>query len=193
MPWYSAPSNSISSKFYSVVAMKLFLVGYMGCGKSTLGRKIAKATGYAFVDMDSTIESREGASVADIFHYEGEEYFRKAERQLLEELAQKEEDMIVSTGGGTPVWRDNVEFMNVAGHTVYLRRTAEQIASRLSPHGRQKRPKLRGLNDEELVAFMKTNMAEREPYYAKASVVIDCEKYSDAEIIEMILQQIKER
>ena len=84
-------------------------------------------------------------------------------------------------------------FMNVAGHTVYLRRTAEQIASRLSPHGRQKRPKLRGLNDEELVAFMKTNMAEREPYYAKASVVIDCEKCSDAEIIEMILQQIKER
>ena len=173
--------------------MKLFLVGYMGCGKSTLGRKIAKATGYTFVDMDSTIESREGASVADIFHYEGEEYFRKAERALLEELAQKEEDMIVSTGGGTPVWRDNVEFMNVAGHTVYLRRTAEQIASRLSPHGRQKRPKLRGLTDEELVAFMTKNMAEREPYYAKASVVIDCEKCSDAEIIEMILQQIKEQ
>lgn len=173
--------------------MKLFLVGYMGCGKSTLGRKIAKATGYTFVDMDSTIESREGASVADIFHYEGEEYFRKAERELLEELAQKEEDMIVSTGGGTPVWMDNVEFMNVTGHTVYLRRTAEQIASRLSPHGRQKRPKLRGLNDEELVAFMTKNMAEREPYYAKASAVIDCEKCSDAEIIEMILQQIKEQ
>lgn len=172
--------------------MKLFLVGYMGCGKSTLGRKIAKAAGYTFVDMDSTIESREGASVADIFHYEGEEYFRKAERALLEELALRDECLIISTGGGTPVWGDNMAFMNVAGQTFYLRRRAEQIASRLSPHGRQKRPKLRGLSDEELVAFMRENMAEREPYYAKATTIIECERYSDAEIIELILQQIKE-
>ncbi len=168
--------------------MKLFLIGYMGCGKSTLGRKIAKSMGCNFVDMDSKIEEREGAAVADIFRYEGEEYFRHAERQLIEELASNDEDMVISTGGGAPAWRDNVEYMNRVGKTFYLRRSARQIASRLSPHGRQKRPKLRGLNDEELVAFMTENMAEREPYYAKATYCIECEERSDAEIIDVILQ-----
>ncbi|MBP3290596.1 MAG: shikimate kinase [Alistipes sp.] len=172
--------------------MKIFLIGYMGCGKSTLGRKIAKATAYRFVDMDSMIEKREGASVADIFHYEGEEYFRKAERALIEELAATEGDMIISTGGGAPTWRDNVEYMNSVGQTFYLRRSAQQIASRLSPHGRQKRPKLRGLNDEELVEFMTKNMAEREPYYAKARWTIDCSERSDAELIDVILGIIRE-
>lgn len=172
--------------------MKVFLVGYMGCGKSTLGRKIARTTGYTFVDMDSRIEQIEGASIADIFHYEGEEYFRRAERALLEELAAAEGDMVISTGGGTPTWQDNAEYMNSAGKSFYLRRSAEQIASRLSPHGRQKRPKLRGLNDEELVAFMAKNMAEREPFYAKATYSIGCTGRSDAEIVDIILQHIKQ-
>lgn len=164
----------------------------MGCGKSTLGRKIAKATGYTFVDTDSAIENREGASVADIFRYEGEEYFRRVEREVIEEFATSAEDMVISTGGGAPVWRDNVSYMNSMGNTFYLQRTAVQIASRLSPHGRQKRPKLRGLNDEELITFMTANMAEREPYYAQATYRIDCAEKSDAEIVEIILQQIKD-
>lgn len=164
----------------------------MGCGKSTLGRKIAKATGYTFVDTDSAIENREGASVTDIFRYEGEEYFRRVEREVIEEFATSAEDMVISTGGGAPVWRDNVTYMNSMGNTFYLQRTAVQIASRLSPHGRQKRPKLRGLNDEELIAFMTVNMAEREPYYAQATYRIDCAEKSDAEIVEIILRQIKD-
>lgn len=172
--------------------MKVFLIGYMGCGKSTLGRKIAKATGYSFIDMDSAIEEREGASVTDIFHYEGEEYFRKAERALIEELATADGDMIISTGGGAPTWRDNVAYMNTVGKSFYLRRTAKQIASRLSPHGRQRRPKLRGLNDEELIAFMTENMAEREPYYSQATWTIDCAERSDAELIEIILNIIRD-
>ena len=172
--------------------MKIFLIGYMGCGKSTLGRKIAKATGYRFIDMDATIEEREGASISDIFHYEGEEYFRKAERALIEELGAAEDNLIISTGGGAPTWRDNVAYMNSVGQTFYLRRTAKQIASRLSPHGRQKRPKLRGLNDEELVAFMTENMAEREPFYSQAAWTIDCAERSDAELIDIILEKIRE-
>ena len=172
--------------------MKIFLIGYMGCGKSTLGRKIAKATGYRFVDMDAAIEEREGASISDIFHYEGEEYFRKAERALIEELGVADDNLIISTGGGAPTWRDNVAYMNSVGQTFYLRRTAKQIASRLSPHGRQKRPKLRGLNDEELVAFMTENMAEREPFYSQAAWTIDCAERSDAELIDIILEKIRE-
>ena len=171
--------------------MKIFLIGYMVCGKSSLGRKIAKRAEMRFVDMDSVIEEREGASVSDIFHYAGEEYFREKERELIEEVAAAEDDVVVSTGGGVPAWRDNMERMNAIGQAVYLRRTAEQIASRLSPHGRQKRPKLRGLNDEELVAFMRSNMAEREPFYSKARYCIDCAAMSDEELIETILSIVK--
>lgn len=171
---------------------KIFLIGYMGCGKSSLGRKLAKAGGMEFMDMDSIIEQREGASISDIFYYQGEEYFRDAERALIEELGTAEGDMVISTGGGAPAWQNNMELMNSLGATIYLRRTAQQIASRLSPHGRQKRPKLRGLNDEELVAFMTTNMAEREPFYSKAKYCVDCAERSDAELIDYILQIVKE-
>lgn len=171
---------------------KIFLIGYMGCGKSSLGRKLAKAGGMEFMDMDSIIEQREGASISDIFHYQGEEYFRDAERALIEELGTAEDDMVISTGGGAPAWQNNMELMNSMGATIYLCRTAQQIASRLSPHGRQKRPKLRGLNDEELVAFMTTNMAEREPFYSKAKYCVDCAERSDAELIDYILHIVKE-
>ena len=171
--------------------MKLFLIGYMGCGKSSLGRKIAKRGRMRFVDMDSVIEEREGASVSDIFHYQGETYFREKERELIEELAVAQDDVVISTGGGVPTWQDNMARMNEIGECVYLRRTAEQIASRLSPHGRQIRPKLRGLNDEELVAFMTANMAEREPFYAQAKHCVDCVSLSDEELIEKILAVVK--
>lgn len=162
----------------------------MGCGKSSLGKKLAKRADYEFVDMDSIIEQREGAPIADIFHYAGEEYFRKTERAIIEEFDGAEGNYVISTGGGVPAWADNMERMNVIGHTVYLRRTPQQIASRLSPHGRQKRPKLRGLNDEELVEFMTKNMAEREPFYSKATHIIECSSYSDEEIIEIILSKL---
>ena len=171
---------------------KIFLIGYMGCGKSTLGRKLAKIADMEFMDMDSIIEQREGASISDIFYYQGEEYFRNAERALIEELGKAEGDMVISTGGGAPTWQDNMACMNGLGSTIYLRRTAKQIASRLSPHGRQKRPKLRGLNDEELVAFMTENMAEREPFYSQAKYCVDCAERSDAELIDYILQIVKD-
>lgn len=121
----------------------LFLVGYMGCGKSTLGRKLARRLGVPFADTDALVERREGASVADVFRYEGEACFRRIEREVLEETVGAGEAAVVSTGGGLPVWGDNMAYMNRAGRTVYLRRTAEQIARRLSPYGRQKRPRLR--------------------------------------------------
>ena len=98
--------------------MKIFLIGYMGCGKSSLGRKIAKRAEMRFVDMDSVIEEREGASVSDIFHYAGEEYFREKEREIIEEMAAAEDDVVVSTGGGVPAWRDNMERMNTIGQAV---------------------------------------------------------------------------
>lgn len=158
----------------------------MGCGKSTIGRKLARRLGLPFVDTDSLVEEREGAAVIDIFHYQGERYFREVERAVLDEAAHAGA-AIISTGGGLPTWSDNMEQMNRLGRTIYLCRSAENIASRLSPYGRQKRPRLRGLNDEELVAFMQRDMAEREPFYCKATQIIRCETMTDDEIIDAIL------
>ncbi len=158
----------------------------MGCGKSTTARRVARRLGVVFADTDALVEEREGASVNDIFHYEGEEYFRKAERDVLDELIGREENMIISTGGGLPTWGDNMERMNHAGVTVWIDRSAEQTAKRLSPYGRQKRPKLRGLSDEELVEFMERNMAERRPFYSQAQHHIKVDMLSDYELSDKV-------
>ena len=137
----------------------LILVGYMGCGKSTLGRKLARRLGIPYADTDALVEEREGASVSDVFRYEGEQRFREVEREVLARVI----------GEG-----------------------AEQIARRLSPYGRRKRPRLQGLNDEELVAFMERDMAAREPFYAQASLIVDCDLLSDEEVVECILARLKD-
>lgn len=165
---------------------KIFLVGYTGCGKTSLGRKLAKRLNVRFIDTDALIEEREQASVSDIFRYEGEEYFRRAERLLLEDIAGEEGAAIVSTGGGFPVWGDNAERLNELGIAVYIRRPAGQIAGRLSPYGRAKRPRLNGLNDEELIEFMKGDIAVREPFYAKARFTLDGAAYSDDELLDQL-------
>lgn len=169
----------------------LFLIGYMGCGKSTLGRKLARRLGVAFVDTDALIEEREGARVTDVFRYEGEERFREIECEVLKQVIADGSDAVVSTGGGLPVWCDNMSRMNAAGYTVYLRRDASQIARRLSPYGRQKRPRLRGLNDVELVDFMTRDMAAREPFYTQAHLIVDCGGQTDDELVELLLEKIK--
>ena len=159
---------------------KVFLVGYMGCGKSTLARKLSRRTGVRAVDTDAEVERMEGASVGDIFRYEGEERFRELERSVVERVAASGEACIVATGGGLPTWSDNMEMLSKAGTTVYLRRSAEQIAA-----------KLQGLGDAELVEFMRRNIAEREPYYAQAALVLDCDTLSDEEAVERIIHYLE--
>ena len=170
--------------------MRLYLVGYMGTGKSTLGRKIAKRAELPFLDTDKMIEEADGAVCADIITYAGEEYFRNAERKALEKSAEQE-NVVVSTGGGLPVWGDNQAWIAEHGVSVYLKRTPEQILSRLSPHGRQKRPKFRGKSDEELLQYMHEHLAEREPIYAKADIVIDCSQMNDYEIVDRLVELIQ--
>ena len=162
----------------------------MGCGKSTIGRKIARFAHLRFVDTDSLVEQREQATVADVITYHGEEYFRCVEQAVLESTAE-EDNLVVSTGGGLPIWGDNMARIGQLGVSIYLRRSPQNILSRLSPYGRQKRPKFRGLNDEELLAFMTSHMAEREPVYSKADIVIDCDTMADSDIIDLIMSKIK--
>lgn len=168
----------------------LILVGYAGSGKSSLAKRLSKALGVGYVDTDTLVEQSVGATVADIFHYEGEEYFRCAERGVLESLVAEGYNGIVATGGGLPTWRDNMERLNGMGTTIYLQRSPEQILSRLSAYGREKRPMFRGKSDEELLQFMREHIAEREPYYAKANVVVDCNTMSDEAVVNYIIASV---
>ena len=171
--------------------MIIFLVGYAGSGKSSMGRKLANRLGYKFIDTDAEVEREVGASIADIFLYEGEEYFRRAERECVERVARGSENVVVSTGGGLPTWSDNMLWLNANGLTVYLSRSAEQILRRLSAYGRERRPMFRGKSDEELLAFMREQMSAREPFYAQARMTADCRTMSDTEAIEYIAKSVR--
>ena len=172
----------------------LFLVGYAGSGKSSLGRRLARRLDCKFVDTDKLVEQRVGASVADIFYYEGEEYFRRSERETLESLTSMEgEDVVVATGGGMPTWSDNMAWMNEHGTAIYVRRSCEQIIARLTEYGREKRPMFRGKSDEELRMFMRQQMAEREKFYAQATIRVDCDVMSDDAAVEYIANELKSR
>jgi shikimate kinase len=170
--------------------MILFLVGYAGSGKSSLGKRLARRMGLRCVDTDNVVEQQVGAPIADIFHYEGEEYFRIAERRAVEGLANEAMDIVIATGGGLPTWRDNMEWMLRSGVVIYLRRSPEQILSRLSAYGREKRPMFRGKSDEELLEFMRVQMAEREKYYAQAHISVDCTTMSDDDVVEYIVNKL---
>jgi shikimate kinase len=167
--------------------MIIFLVGYAGSGKSSLGKRLARRMGLRFVDTDNVVEQQVGAPIADIFHYEGEEYFRIAERRAVEGLANEAMDLVIATGGGLPTWRDNMEWMLRSGIVIYLRRSPEQILSRLSDYGRMKRPMFRGKSDEELITFMREQMAERDRYYTQAHIEVDCTTMSDDDVVEYIV------
>ncbi len=170
--------------------MLIFLVGYAGSGKSSLGKRLARRLGVKFIDTDKEVELSEGASVADIFHYGGEEYFRKSERMTVERVANDGIDMVVATGGGLPTWQDNMEWMTRSGIVIYLRRSPEQILSRLSAYGREKRPMFRGKSDEELLVFMRQQMAERERFYRMAHYEVDCTTMCDDDVVEMIVNKL---
>lgn len=169
----------------------LVLVGYAGSGKSSLAKRLSKALDVGYVDTDTLVEQSVGATIADIFHYEGEEYFRRSEREVLDRLVADSYDGIVATGGGLPTWEDNMERLNSMGTTIYLQRSPEQIMSRLSAYGREKRPMFRGKSDEELLRFMHEHLAEREPYYTKAHIVVDCNTMSDDAVVNYIVERIK--
>lgn len=147
----------------------IFLVGYMGCGKSTLGRAVSRASGMRFIDLDNYIEGRYHRTVKEIFAEKGEDGFRDVERRMLHEVADFE-DVIVACGGGTPCFFDNMEYMNEHGTSVFLDTPIEKLHSRLMK-GRYKRPLIAEKNDEELRQFIIEALAKRMEYYSKAQVI----------------------
>ncbi|MDR0428985.1 MAG: shikimate kinase [Tannerellaceae bacterium] len=152
---------------------RIFLIGYMGAGKTTVGKELARQMGLSFVDLDHYIEGRYHKTVTGLFEEKGEDAFRGIEQKLLREVASFE-DVIVSTGGGTPCFFDNMSFMNQTGTTVYLTVSPEELTKRLELV-KHTRPILKGRFGEELKTFVKENLDKREPWYKQASIVFDAE------------------
>lgn len=171
--------------------MMLFLIGFMGCGKSTLGRQAAEEMGCAFADTDAMIEEATGKTVAEIFERDGEEAFRRIENRTLAALCSACKNIpggiIVATGGGTPCYGRNLALMKRCGTVVYLRRSPEELYAILDGE-RRKRPKTAGLDDAGLRKFIERSLAERERFYSQAAAQIDCEGTSDEEAIRQIME-----
>ena len=165
--------------------MVIFLIGFMGCGKSTVARGLAELSGWEYVDLDRRVCELAGASdVAEIFATRGEEEFRRLEREVIESLAFGG-NAVVATGGGAPCYGDNMERLMALGTTVYLKMSPLALRDRLL-HVRVVRPKIVGKGPEELLEYVTTLLAEREQYYNRARVVVDCDNISSRVIVSRL-------
>ena len=169
---------------------RIFLIGYMGAGKTTLGKAFARAMGLTFVDLDWYIEERFHKTVSQIFAERGEEGFRELEKRMLHEVGDFE-DVVISVGGGTPCFFDNIDYMNQAGETVFLDVDNKVLFRRLKV-AKQQRPLLTQKNDEELMAFITENLQKRLPFYTKAKHVFNGERLEDRHQIKESVERLKE-
>jgi shikimate kinase len=164
--------------------MRIYLTGYMGCGKSTLGRKLARHAGLQFIDMDHYIEERNCKTVPQIFAEEGESEFRLKERKALEELSEFT-NVVVATGGGAPCFFDNMEVMNRTGKTIFLNIKPKILAARLL-QSKTERPLIKGKSKEELIRFIAETLEKRKEFYLKAQYHITRPDVSPEEVLALI-------
>jgi shikimate kinase len=169
---------------------RIILIGYMGAGKTTIGKALSKELGIIFYDLDWYIESRMRKTVSEIFAERGEEGFRKIEYNMLHEVAEFE-DVIISCGGGTPCFFDNMDYLNQQGLTVYLKAEPEVLYKHLQM-AKVERPLLKGKSKEELLTFIKEQLEKREPFYTKARYTLDVSLMDNYEKIKISVGKIKE-
>ncbi|MDB5016513.1 MAG: aroK [Mucilaginibacter sp.] len=163
----------------------VFLIGFMGCGKTTLGRKLANRLGYPFMDLDHILEAQESMTIVQYFSKYGEDAFRKLESEVLKHTGYPEH-AVISTGGGLPCFFDNMQWMNAHGKTVYIKLSPKTLADRLEKE-KEERPVLNGQHGDALVSFIADKLAEREEFYSKATIVTDGLSLT-AEKIERLLK-----
>ncbi len=169
--------------------MVIYLVGFMGCGKSSVGRRVAKRLGFEFADTDSMVEEAAGASVPEIFARDGEEAFRRMESEVLCRF-DPASNTIVATGGGAACSDANIEAMKSRGRMIYFRLSADRLFERLQ-RGRHHRPKIADMDDASLMEYISSTLAMREPFYSQASMAIDCDGVSDEYIADHIRYYIE--
>ena len=173
---------------------RIFLVGYMCAGKTTIGKSLAIQMNLNYIDTDHFIENRYRKRISEIFAVEGEEHFREIEHRILLEISEYE-DIVISTGGGLPCFNDNMTIMNNTGVTVYIEVPDEELAGRLGV-SKNVRPVLKSRKGSELVDFVKDNLITRKPVYERAKIRFHVEKRvlkSDIECLAQELEAIKDQ
>ena len=161
----------------------------MGAGKTTVGKELARQLGVTFYDLDWYIETRMHKRVPEIFEESGEDGFRDIERRMLHEVAEFE-DVVVSCGGGTPCFFDNMEYLNKQGDVVYLKATPDVLFKHLKM-GKGIRPLLMGKNDEELLSFISEQLGKREQFYMKAGHIVEIPCMEDEDKIQQTVDKVK--
>lgn len=167
--------------------MIIYLVGFMGSGKSTLGRRLAARAGWTFMDLDTMIEQEEGMTVTRIFKEKGEAYFRELESKVLRDT-EGMKDVVIACGGGTPCHGDNMDFMNNAGLSIYLKLAAKALFERLH-NAKVTRPLLEGMSADELKVYIEQKLEEREKWYLRSKMVVDALSTDPGTLLKIILYE----
>ena len=167
-----------------MAAEKIFLVGMMGSGKSFWTKKMAKWIKSAGYDLDSLIEIKKEKTITEIFSEDGEDYFRKTETKILKWFKEKKK-YVLATGGGTPCNQENIDFMKKEGIVIWLDEPIEVLVSRLE-EGKEHRPLIANLTNEQLGSFLQTKLLERQPFYQQANYKLTGDKITEAALKKII-------
>ncbi|HEY2649165.1 MAG TPA: shikimate kinase [Puia sp.] len=165
--------------------MRIFLIGFMGSGKTHWGTQIAKRLQIPFYDLDAVIVNNEGMNISEIFANKGEEYFRYIEKQTMEDLVSREENFVLSAGGGTPCFFNNIEFMKRSGKVLWLNTSMEALNQRLMSE-KMSRPLLRSITEADLRAYIIRKLSERKMYYEQADLMVHEETTDLDSFIKML-------
>jgi shikimate kinase len=168
--------------------MRIFLIGYMASGKSTAGKKLASKLGMKFIDLDEYIETEYGKSIEDIFSGEGEERFRELEHRYLQKVS-TQDNTVFSLGGGTPCFYNNMELINKNGTSIYFKMSADALAHRLA-NAKKKRPKIAGMNEEQLKTFIHNDVDKREIFYLQAHYKVKAKDLDIDELVDFLKKEI---
>ncbi|TXB66991.1 shikimate kinase [Vicingus serpentipes] len=170
-----------------LIQHKIFLLGFMGCGKSTLGKKLANKLGFQFFDLDKCIEEKVQMSITDIFKTKGEEQFRKLESDELINILNSNDNYVVALGGGAPCFNENMDLINNSGTSIYLKYNEGILASRLI-NAKAERPLIVNKTKEELIDFIAKLLKEREQYYLKSKLVIEGTNITVNEVTDLLFK-----
>lgn len=170
---------------------RVFIVGYMGAGKSSGGTRLAMAMGWPFADTDQALVEEEGKGIAALFDSIGESEFRSAEGKVLRRLCSVPGRMVVATGGGTPCFDDHMDFMLERGTVVYFKVDKEALLERLRAN-RKNRPLIAGMSAKELSEYVTTHLEEREAFYQRAHITVDADAL-DGQRLQSVVRMIQER
>ena len=164
--------------------MPIYLIGFMGSGKTTIGKKLANKLGFQFVDLDALFEKTLQMSILDYFEKFGESEFRKEERKILQKSFELSK-AVISCGGGTPCFFDNMELINKNGISIYIEMSAASLNYRLK-NAKTQRPIIVKMNDDELTNFIGSELMKREVYYKKSKIIVKGESINIADLISRI-------